>query len=252
MPSSGTRKRCAARNVYAPWHDARLLALARLENALGARAFARRCPPRQASPACASASGPPSCAVRRIRRTPLVGCAQVAPASGDAGSLRRKDVPYSWAANSPPGVTEPACALGWAQRGSQVRRELLCRRALGSERSSTQHHAQGGCAQDRVGRNQECAPPLAPACCVRLTVARAAAVQAKSSPRRWWCVATSHVRRSAVSLDALRFWQANEAKYVVKTYNRPPIVFTRGKGCVLYDTNGGCPRGSCALACCRR
>ena len=29
----------------------------------------------------------------------------------------------------------------------------------------------------------------------------------------------------------------------MKTYNRPPIVFTRGKGCVLYDTNGAC--GSC-------
>ena len=41
--------------------------------------------------------------------------------------------------------------------------------------------------------------------------------------------------------DAQRFAQANEAKYVVKTYNRPPIVFTRGKGCVLYDTNGACP-----------
>jgi hypothetical protein len=32
--------------------------------------------------------------------------------------------------------------------------------------------------------------------------------------------------------------QHNEATYIVKTYNRPPVVFTRGQGCVLYDTDG--------------
>ena len=41
-------------------------------------------------------------------------------------------------------------------------------------------------------------------------------------------------------LTRLCLCQSNEAKYIVKTYNRPPIVFTRGKGSVLYDTNGAC------------
>ena len=27
-------------------------------------------------------------------------------------------------------------------------------------------------------------------------------------------------------------------QYLVRTYRRPPIVFTRGKGCRLYDTSG--------------
>ncbi len=31
---------------------------------------------------------------------------------------------------------------------------------------------------------------------------------------------------------------ADEARYMMKTYRRPPIVFTHGKGCRLYDSHG--------------
>jgi len=31
---------------------------------------------------------------------------------------------------------------------------------------------------------------------------------------------------------------ADEARYMMKTYRRPPIVFTHGKGCRLYDSQG--------------
>ncbi|HTX13765.1 MAG TPA: acetylornithine/succinylornithine family transaminase [Candidatus Baltobacteraceae bacterium] len=31
---------------------------------------------------------------------------------------------------------------------------------------------------------------------------------------------------------------ADEARYLVKTYRRPPVVFTRGQGCRLYDAQG--------------
>jgi acetylornithine/N-succinyldiaminopimelate aminotransferase len=31
---------------------------------------------------------------------------------------------------------------------------------------------------------------------------------------------------------------ADEARYLVKTYKRPPVVFTRGRGCRVYDANG--------------
>ena len=32
--------------------------------------------------------------------------------------------------------------------------------------------------------------------------------------------------------------QSNEKQYVLQTYARPKIVFTRGKGCMLYDVDG--------------
>jgi 4-aminobutyrate aminotransferase-like enzyme len=32
--------------------------------------------------------------------------------------------------------------------------------------------------------------------------------------------------------------QSSEKQYVLQTYARPKIVFTRGKGCVLYDVDG--------------
>ncbi len=31
---------------------------------------------------------------------------------------------------------------------------------------------------------------------------------------------------------------AEESRYVMKTYRRPPVVFTRGRGCRLYDSEG--------------
>jgi len=31
---------------------------------------------------------------------------------------------------------------------------------------------------------------------------------------------------------------ADEARYMVKTYRRPPVVFTRGRGCRVYDAEG--------------
>jgi acetylornithine/N-succinyldiaminopimelate aminotransferase len=31
---------------------------------------------------------------------------------------------------------------------------------------------------------------------------------------------------------------ADEARYLVKTYKRPPVVFTRGRGCRVYDAQG--------------
>jgi len=31
---------------------------------------------------------------------------------------------------------------------------------------------------------------------------------------------------------------AEESRYMVRTYRRPPIVFTHGKGCRLYDSKG--------------
>jgi acetylornithine/N-succinyldiaminopimelate aminotransferase len=31
---------------------------------------------------------------------------------------------------------------------------------------------------------------------------------------------------------------ADEARYLVKTYRRPPVVFTRGRGCRVYDAEG--------------
>ncbi len=31
---------------------------------------------------------------------------------------------------------------------------------------------------------------------------------------------------------------ADEARYMVKTYRRPPVVFTRGRGCRVYDAQG--------------
>lgn len=31
---------------------------------------------------------------------------------------------------------------------------------------------------------------------------------------------------------------ADEARYLVKTYRRPPVVFTRGRGCRVYDAQG--------------
>ena len=31
---------------------------------------------------------------------------------------------------------------------------------------------------------------------------------------------------------------ADEARYLVKTYRRPPMVFTRGRGCRVYDAQG--------------
>src|SRR6202011_6286442 len=30
----------------------------------------------------------------------------------------------------------------------------------------------------------------------------------------------------------------DEARYLMNTYRRPPVVFTRGKGCYLYDGGG--------------
>src|ERR1700722_17946011 len=32
--------------------------------------------------------------------------------------------------------------------------------------------------------------------------------------------------------------RADEARYLINTYRRPPIVFTRGRGCRLYDSEG--------------
>jgi len=32
--------------------------------------------------------------------------------------------------------------------------------------------------------------------------------------------------------------RADEARYLISTYRRPPIVFTRGRGCRLYDSEG--------------
>ncbi len=46
------------------------------------------------------------------------------------------------------------------------------------------------------------------------------------------CVVATRASADAAST------QHNEATYLVKTYNRPPVVFTRGQGCVLYDTDG--------------
>ena len=31
---------------------------------------------------------------------------------------------------------------------------------------------------------------------------------------------------------------ADESRYLIKTYRRPPVVFTRGHGCRLYDSQG--------------
>ena len=31
-----------------------------------------------------------------------------------------------------------------------------------------------------------------------------------------------------------------ESELIVPTYVRPPVVFTRGEGCYLYDTDGKC------------
>jgi acetylornithine/N-succinyldiaminopimelate aminotransferase len=33
--------------------------------------------------------------------------------------------------------------------------------------------------------------------------------------------------------------RATEARYLMNTYRRPPVVFTRGRGCRLYDSQGG-------------
>jgi hypothetical protein len=44
--------------------------------------------------------------------------------------------------------------------------------------------------------------------------------------------------------------QHNESTYIVKTYNRPPVVFTHGKGCVVYDTDGSRPRVRCTRCNC--
>ncbi len=33
--------------------------------------------------------------------------------------------------------------------------------------------------------------------------------------------------------------RAEESRYLMNTYRRPPMVFTRGKGCRLYDSEGG-------------
>ena len=82
------------------------------------------------------------------------------------------------------------CARPGAVRFAGARGAALPLR-IGPERSSAQRDAQGGCAQDRARRKQECAPHLAPARCMLLTVACAAVVQARSLPRRWWCVAAS-------------------------------------------------------------
>jgi len=43
-------------------------------------------------------------------------------------------------------------------------------------------------------------------------------------------------RTSKQSLSAAIL--ADEARYLVKTYRRPPVVFTRGRGCHVYDANG--------------
>src|SRR5579862_6690036 len=32
--------------------------------------------------------------------------------------------------------------------------------------------------------------------------------------------------------------RAQEARHLMNTYKRPPIVFTRGRGCRLYDSHG--------------
>lgn len=47
--------------------------------------------------------------------------------------------------------------------------------------------------------------------------------------------------------DSERLPQSNDAKYMVKTYSKPPIVFTRGQGCTLYDTEGARTRATVAL-----
>src|ERR1700683_2834790 len=41
--------------------------------------------------------------------------------------------------------------------------------------------------------------------------------------------------RRSVSAGRIR---AQEARHLMNTYKRPPIVFTRGRGCRLYDANG--------------
>ncbi|MGC1171074.1 MAG: aminotransferase class III-fold pyridoxal phosphate-dependent enzyme, partial [Candidatus Acidiferrales bacterium] len=32
--------------------------------------------------------------------------------------------------------------------------------------------------------------------------------------------------------------RGTEARYLMNTYRRPPVVFTRGRGCRLYDSQG--------------
>lgn len=42
-------------------------------------------------------------------------------------------------------------------------------------------------------------------------------------------------KRAGVSAARIR---AEEARYLMNTYKRPPVVFTHGRGCRLYDSNG--------------
>lgn len=44
-------------------------------------------------------------------------------------------------------------------------------------------------------------------------------------------------RKSAKSLSPAKI-RADEARYMMKTYRRPPEVFTHGRGCRLYDSKG--------------
>ena len=43
---------------------------------------------------------------------------------------------------------------------------------------------------------------------------------------------------TTTSLSALEEIQAREARHVLQTYRRAPIVFVRGKGVRLYDSDG--------------
>jgi acetylornithine/N-succinyldiaminopimelate aminotransferase len=45
-------------------------------------------------------------------------------------------------------------------------------------------------------------------------------------------------RKSAAARLSPAKIYADEARYMIRTYRRPPIVFTRGRGCRLYDSQG--------------
>jgi acetylornithine/N-succinyldiaminopimelate aminotransferase len=53
---------------------------------------------------------------------------------------------------------------------------------------------------------------------------------------------TKIAKKRVTAQGSKRFSQAqvlaDEARYMVKTYRRPPVVFTRGRGCRVYDAQG--------------
>ncbi len=49
--------------------------------------------------------------------------------------------------------------------------------------------------------------------------------------------ATSKLRAKQTPVNAAHI-HADEARFLMNTYRRPPAVFTRGKGCYLYDSSG--------------